>query len=87
MAGVGNQRLQPAHEPVVRHDVPISLTPEASRVKPMNSKAVSLTHTIDVIKMDGPNVALPRLTGMVFVHPSIVTLVSTVTHDIWFVLD
>ena len=32
LAGVGNQRLQPAHEPVVRHDVPISLTPEALRV-------------------------------------------------------
>ena len=58
LAGVGNQRLQPAHEPVVRHDVPISLSPEAMRVKPMNSKAVSLTNVIDIIKTDGPNAGL-----------------------------
>ena len=58
LAGVGNQRLQPAHEPVVRHDVPISLSPEAMRVKPMNSKAVSLTNVIDIIRTDGPNAGL-----------------------------
>ena len=54
LAGVGNQRLQPAREPVVRRDVPVSLSPEALRVKPINSKAVSPTDAIDVIKMDGP---------------------------------
>ena len=58
LAGVGNQRLQPAHEPVVRHGVPISLSPEAMRVKPMNSKAVSLTNVIDIIRTDGPNAGL-----------------------------